>query len=179
VYPEKNDEFAKQLGDYETWDAFETGLRENATAGKKQNAEGEAKAKLVDALVEKFSFPVPESFVQQQIDVRLDRGLRALAQQGMTREQMQQLDFGRLREAQREEAVKEVKASLVLDKIAADTNVEVKEDDVERELMIMSIQTREPLETLRNRLNEDGTIGRMREQMRREATATALYEKLA
>jgi len=179
VYPEKNDEFAKQLGEYETWADFETGLRENATAGKKQQAETEAKGKLVDALVEKFQFPVPESFVNQQIDVRLDRGLRALAQQGMTREQMQTLDFGRLREAQRDEAVKEVKASLILDKIAADMNVEVKEEDIERELMILSLQTREPLETLRSRMNEDGTVGRMREQMRREATATALYEKLA
>ncbi|WP_074655303.1 trigger factor [Terriglobus roseus] len=179
VYPEKNDEFAKQLGEYETWADFEAGLRENATAGKKQQAENEAKGKLVDALVEKFQFPVPESFVNQQIDVRLDRGLRALAQQGMTREQMQTLDFPRLREAQRDEAVKEVKASLILDKIAAEMNVEVKEDDIERELMIMSLQTREPLETLRTRMNNDGTVGRMREQMRREATATALYEKLA
>ena len=179
VYPEKNDEFAKQLGDFETWGDFETKLRENATNGKKANAENEAKGNMVDALVEKFTFPVPESFVQQQIDVRLDRGLRALAQQGMTREQMQQLDFARLREAQRDEAVKEVKASLILDKIAEAMDVQVNEEDVERELMIMSIQTREPLEQLRNRTNQDGTVARMREQMRREATATALYEKLA
>jgi trigger factor len=179
VYPEKNDEFAKQLGDYETWDAFATALRENATNGKKQTVENEAKGKLVDALVEKFQFPVPESFVQQQIDVRLDRGLRALAQQGMTREQMQALDFGRLRDAQRDEAVKEVKASLILDKVAEAMDVQIKEDDVERELMILSIQSREPLEQLRERLNSDGTISRMREQMRREATATALYEKMA
>ncbi len=177
VYPEKNDEFAKQLGDYETWDAFTTALRENATNGKKQSVETEAKSKLVDALVEKFQFPVPESFVQQQIDVRLDRGLRALAQQGMTREQMQQLDFNRLREAQREEAVKEVKASLILDKVAEAMNVEIKGDDIERELMMASIQSREPLETLRERMSKDGSLQRMAEQMRREATATALYEK--
>ena len=179
VYPEKDDEFAKQLGDYETWDAFTTSLRENATNGKKQNAEGEAKGKLVDALVSKFQFPVPESFVQQQVDVRLDRGLRALAQQGMTREQMQTLDFARLREAQRDEAIKEVKASLILDKIAETMDVQVKDEDVERELMILSIQTREPLETLRQRMIQDGGINRMREQMRREATATALYENMA
>ena len=179
LYPERNDEFAKQQGEYETWADFEAGVREKASAGKKQTLESQAKGKLVDALVEKFQFPVPESFVQQQIDVRLDRGLRALAQQGMTREQMQTLDFGRLREAQRDEAVKEVKASLILDKIAAELKVDVKEDDLERELMIMSLQTREPLETLRSRMNGDGTIGRMREQMRRESTATALYEKLA
>ena len=179
VYPETNDEFAKQMGEYETWDAFATTLRENATNGKKQNAESEAKGKLVDALVEKFHFPVPESFVQQQVDVRLDRGLRALAQQGMTREQMQTLDFNRLRDAQRDEATKEVKASLILDKIAETMDVQVKEDDVERELLILSLQSREPLEPLRERLNNDGTISRMREQMRREATATTLYEKMA
>ena len=179
VYPEKNNEFAAQLGDYETWDAFATSLRENATNGKKQNAEGEAKGKLVDALVEKFQFPVPESFVQQQVDVRLDRGLRALSQQGMTREQMQALDFNRLRDAQRDEAIKEVKASLILDKIAETMDVQVKDEDVERELMILSIQSREPLEQLRQRMVEDGGINRMREQMRREATATALYEKMA
>lgn len=179
VYPEKNDEFATQLGDYETWDALVTNLRENATNGKKQNAESEAKGKLVDAMVEKFQFPVPETFVQQQIDVRLDRGLRALAQQGMTREQMQTLDFGRLRDAQRDEAIKEVKASLILDKIAETMDVQVKDEDVDRELMILSMQSREPLEQLRRRMSEDGGISRMREQMRREATATTLYEKMA
>lgn len=179
IYPEKNDDFAKQLGEYETWDAFANTLRENATNGKKQQAENDAKGKLVDTLVEKFQFPVPESFVQQQIDVRLDRGLRALAQQGMTREEMQTLDFARLREAQRDEAVKEVKASLILDKVAEAMNIEVKEDDVQRELMILSIQSREPLEQLRERMNGDGSISRMREQMRREATATTLYEKMA
>ncbi len=178
-YPERDDEFAKQLGDYESWGAFETNLRENATNGKKQAAESEVKGKLVDALVERFHFPVPESFVQQQIDVRLDRGLRALAQQGMTREQMQQLDFARLRDAQRDEAVKEVKASLILDKVAESLNIEVPGEDVERELMILSLQSREPLEQLRERLNADGSINRIREQMRREATATALYEKMA
>ena len=179
VYPEKNDEFARQLGDYETWDAFANTLRENATNGKRQTAENEAKSKLVDAFVEKFHFPVPESFIQQQIDVRLDRGLRALAQQGMTREQMQALDFSRLREAQREEATKEVKASLILDKLAETLDIQVNDDDVQRELVVMSMQSRQPLDQLRDRMAQDGSLTRMREQMRREATATALYEKMA
>ena len=179
TYPERDADFAKQMGDYESWEAFETSLRENAINGKKQNAEAESKGKLVDALVERFQFPVPESFVQQQVDVRLDRGLRALAQQGMTREQMQTLDFGRLRAAQRDEAVKEVKASLLLDRVAEAKDVQVKDDDVERELMIMSLQSREPVDQLRARLSSDGTLQRIREQMRREATATALYEAMA
>ena len=96
----------------------------------------------------------------------------------MTREQMQTLDFARLRDAQRDEAVKEVKASLILDKIAETIDVQIKDEDVERELMILSIQSREPLEQLRERVNADGSVHRIREQMRREATATALYEKM-
>src|SRR5580698_7684664 len=83
-YPERDAEFAKQLGNYESWEDFETKLREHASDRKKSSLENAAKDKLVGELVERFQFPVPESFVQQQIEARLDRGLRALAQQGMS-----------------------------------------------------------------------------------------------
>ena len=177
--PARDADFAKQLGEYDSWEQFTDSLRESVTTRKRQTLESEAKGKLVDALVERFHFAVPESFVQQQIDVRLERGLRALAQQGMPEEQMRRMDFPRLREAQRDEAVKEVKASMVLDKLAEVEDVQVSDEDVERELMILSLQSREPLETLRERLSNDGTLSRIREQMRREKTATRLYEKLA
>ena len=179
VLPERDADFAKQLGEFDSFEAFETDLRDRATKRKQGSAEQEAKTKLVDALIEHFQFAVPESFVQQQIDVRLDRGLRALAQQGMTEDQMRQLDFIRLREAQRDEAVKEVKASLLLDAIATKENVDIKEDDLQRELMMMSIQSRQPYEQVRERMQNDGGMQRMREQMRREATVTMLYEKMA
>ncbi len=178
TFPERNEEFAKQLGDFESWEAFESNLREGAANRKKQGLEQESKGKLVDALVERFQFPVPESFVQQQIDVRLDRGLRALAQQGMTEEQMRRLDFIRLREAQRDEALKEVKASLLLDAIAAKADIRVNEEDLQRELMMAAMQNRQPYEQLRDRMQNDGSLQRMRDQMRREQTATMVYEKM-
>jgi trigger factor len=177
--PEQNDDLAKQLGDYETWDEFTSKLREHAADRKKHALENEAKEKLVEELIAKFEFPVPESFVQQQIDARLDRGLRALAAQGMKAEDMRKLDFSRLRVAQREQAVGEVKASLILDKIAATENVEVSDEDVDRELLILSIQSREPLEQLKQRLTSDGGLNRIREQLRREKTGNVLYDKLA
>ncbi len=74
--------------------------------------EGETKDRLFAALAEKYPFPVPESMVQDQIDARLERGLRALAAQGMDPEQMRKLDFARLRVAQRDGAVAEVKTSI-------------------------------------------------------------------
>jgi trigger factor len=178
-YPERDAEFAKQLGNYESWDDFETKLREHAADRKKNSLENGAKDKLLGELIERFQFPVPESFVQQQIEARLDRGLRALAQQGMTVEDMRKLDFVRLREAQRDQAVNEVKASMILDRVAEAEGVTVNDEDVDRELLMLSIQSREPLEALRERLSKDGGLDRIREQMRREKTGSVLYEKLA
>ena len=178
-YPERDEEFAKQLGNYESWNDFETKLRERAASRKKNALDTQARDKMLDELIAKFQFPVPETFVQQQIDSRLERGLRALAQQGMTADAMRQLDFGRLRAAQRDQAVNEVKASLLLDTIAERENVTVSDEDLERELLMLSIQQREPLETLRKRLKDDGSLNRIREQLRREKTGSVLFEKLA
>ncbi|MBB5066709.1 trigger factor [Granulicella mallensis] len=178
-YPERDEEFAKQLGPYENWGDFETKLREHAGSRKKDALEAQARDKMLDELVEKFTFPLPETFVQQQIDARLERGLRALAQQGMSSDAMRQLDFGRLREAQRDQAVKEVKASMILDRVAERETVEVSDEDLERELLMLSIQSREPYDALRKRLTEDGSLDRIREQMRREKTGAALFEKVA
>jgi len=178
TFPERDAEFAKQLGPYEDWNDFETKLRERLTDRKKDSLESQARDKMLEEIVAKLNFPVPESFVQQQIDARLERGLRALAQQGMSADAMRQLDFGRLREAQREQAVNEVKVSLILDRIAERENIDVDDEEMERELMIASMQSREPLETMRKRMTDDGTIGRIREQIRREKTSMALYDKL-
>ncbi len=178
-FPERNEEFAKELGSYDSWETFETQLRERLAQRKKNALESQARDQMLDQLVARASFPVPETFVQQQVDARLERGLRALAQQGMSSDAMRQLDFGRLREAQRDQAVNEVKVSLILDRIAERENVVVSDEDLERELLLLSIQAREPLEALRKRLLEDGSLGRIREQMRREKTGAALYERLA
>ena len=179
TYPERDEEFAKQLGPYSDWNDFETKLRERVAGRKKEALESQARDKMLDELVAKYQFPVPETFVQQQIDARLERGLRALAQQGMSSDAMRQLDFGRLREAQRDQAVTEVKVSLILDRVAEREHIEITEEDMERELLMLSIQSREPLETLRKRLAEDGSLERIREQMRREKTGSQLFDKLA
>lgn len=179
TYPERDAEFAKQLGNYESWDDFEAKLREHTEERKKQALENAAKDKLLAELIDRYQFPVPESFVQQQVEARLDRGLRALAQQGMSVEDMRKLDFGRLRMAQRDQAINEVKASMILDRVAEAEGVTVSAEDLDRELLMLSIQSREPLEALRDRLTKDGGLERIREQMRREKTGSVLYEKLA
>ena len=179
IEPDLNDDFAKELGQYESLADFTQQLREHLANDKQRRVQSETTNRLLDALVTRFEFPVPESLVQQQIDTRLERGLRALATQGMRTEDMRNLDFDRLRAAQRGSATAEVKGSILLDRIADVENVSVPEEDVENELHAISLQMREPVETLRARLTEDGSLARIRERLRREKMGALLYERLA
>jgi trigger factor len=179
VQQELTDEFAKELGDYQGIDDFKQQMREHMANDKKRRVEAETRDKLLEALIARYQFPVPESLVQSQVDARLDRGLRALASQGMRAEDMRKLDFGRLREAQRDSALSEVKGLTLLDRIADVENVRVSDDELERELQIISLQTREPLDGLRERLTREGNLARIRAQLRREKTGTLLVERLA
>ena len=176
--PELNDDFAKEIGAYDSFADLEARIREHLATRKRRSVEGETKDRLFAALIERYAFPVPESLVQEQIDARLERGLRALAAQGMNTEQMRKLDFQRLRTAQRESAVAEVKASILLDRIAQEENVSVSDEELESELQMAALQSGESVDALRARLTGDGGLARIREQMRREKTASLLYERL-
>jgi trigger factor len=178
IQPELNDDFAKELGDYESYSDFTTKFRENLQSEKNRRTEAETREKLMEALIAKYDFPVPESMVQQQIDARLDRGLRALAAQGMKEDDMKRLDFPRLRAAQRDSATNEVKGLLVLDRIADAEGIEVTDEEVQQELQMLALQLREPVDALRARLTGDGSMVRIREQLRRDKTAGVLYSRL-
>jgi len=176
--PDLDDAFASQMGEFTTIAEFQEKLRERLSNEKRRHLESGAKEKMVEALAARFPFPVPESLVQQQVDARLDRGLRALAAQGMTTEQMRKLDFERLRMAQRESALHEVKGLLILDRVAELEKIALDEEEVEEQLQRLSYQTREPMETLRKRLTEDGGLARIREQMRRDKVVNLLFERM-
>jgi trigger factor len=176
--PELDDDFARELGAYESYADLEERVREHLASRKRRSVEGETKDRLFAALTEKYPFPIPESLVQEQIDARLERGLRALAAQGMDTEQMRKLDFARLRAAQRDSSSAEVRTFILLDRIAQEENITVSDEEMDHELQLAALQSREPVDALKVRLTEDGGLARIREQLRREKTASVLYERL-
>jgi trigger factor len=117
--------------------------------------------------------------VDQQIDLRLERGLRALAAQGMRAEDMKRMDFDRLRAGQREGALREVKASLILEHIADNEKIEVSDEEMDQELEALATQAKQPVEQLRTRLTQDGGLDRIRHRIRNEKTLNRLYRQLA
>jgi trigger factor len=177
--PELNDDFAKELGEFTNLDQVRKQIRENILAEKSQTAEREAKDKIVDQLVKRNDFEVPESLVDRQIDLRLERGLRALAAQGMKMEDMKKMDLSRLRGAQREQAVQDVKSSLLLERIADLEKIEVSEDEMNREIESLAKQSKQTSEAVRARLTQDGGLDRIRMRIRSEKTLDFLYHQSA
>jgi trigger factor len=178
--PELNDEFAKELSaDFNSLDELRNRLRENMKAEKLHEAEHQGKDQIVEELVKRNDFPVPEAMLDQQIDLRLERGLRALAAQGMRTEDMKRMDFARLRAGQRDGALREVKASLILEQIADEEKIEVSDEEFDRELEALATQSKQTLEQVRARLTQDGGLDRIRHRIRNEKTLDSLYRRSA
>ncbi len=177
--PELNDDFAKELGQFADLNELRQRVRENMEAEKKHKAEHEGKDKIVDELLKQNEIAVPESMVEHQIDVRLERGLRALAQQGMRPEDMKKMDFGRLRAGQRDQAEREVRIALMLEKIADKENVEVSDEELNSEIEALALQAKQPVESVRSRLTQDGGLARIRSRIRSEKTLDFLYNRSA
>jgi len=178
--PELNDDFAKELStDFNTVDDLRTRIRENMQAEKEHEAAHQGKDKLVEELLQRNDFPVPDAMVNDQIDLRLERGLRALAAQGMRTEDMKSMDFERLRAGQREAATREVRAALILDQIADQEKVEVPDEELEHELEALATQSKQTLEQVRARLTENGGLDRIRHRIRNEKTLDSLYRRSA
>ncbi len=177
--PELNDDFAKELGDFTSLEQVRHQIRENMDAERRHEGERAAKDKLVSELVKRNDFEVPESLVDRQIDLRLERGLRALAAQGMKMEDLKKMDLPRLRAGQREQAVNDVKSSLLLERIADLEKIEVSDEEVNRELEALAKQSKQTSEAVRARLTEDGGLDRIRIRIRSEKTLDFLYHQSA
>ena len=177
--PQLNDDFAKELGEFSSLEQVRKQIRENMEAEKRHTAEHAAKDKLVAELVKRNDFEVPESLVDRQIDLRLERGLRALAAQGMKMEDLKKMDLPRLRAGQRDQAVNDVKSSLLLERIAELERIEVSDEEVNRELEALAKQSKQTSEAVRARLTEDGGLDRIRMRIRSEKTLDFLYHQSA
>jgi trigger factor len=177
--PELNDEFAKELGQFTSLDEVRQRIREGMEAERKHTAERESKDKLLIELVKRNEFEVPEALVERQIDLRLERGLRALSAQGMKPEDLKKMDFTRMRVGQKEQALQEVKASLLLEKVADEEKIEVGDEEIDREVQALAEQSKQTPEAIRARLTRDGALDRIRNRIRNEKTLDFLYHQSA
>jgi len=175
--PELNDEFAKDAAGstgVSTLEELRKKVREQLDASKDQQQGAQARDKILEALVRKHDFPVPAALVEQQMDVRLDRVIRSLAMQGVDPRAVN-VDWVQLREKQRARATDDVKAELLLDRIATQEKIDVEEEDVEKEIARLAEQSGESATVVRARLTKQGALDRMKSKLRSDKTIEWLY----
>ena len=173
--PELNDEFAKDMGDYVTLEEFRDAIRKSFAAQRQNDAQRMAKNAIVEKLVDANDFPVPEAFVDRQIEIRVDQRLRALEQQGVDPRSFN-LDWSKVKEAQRGDALREVRASLILTKISEREAIAATNEEVDREVDRIARQEREAIASVRKRLLATGTLDRIAAHIQTEKTLSFLFE---
>ena len=173
--PELNDEFARDLGDYQTLDELREAIRKVIYAEREYAAQQDAKGKIVDALVKSHEFPVPQAFVDYQIENNVRRSVREITGRDMDPRSLN-LDWNKLREQQGERATQDVKASLIVEKVADVESIQATNEEVDRELARIAKSEREPVAALRMRFEKDGTLGRIASRIRTDKTLNFLFE---
>jgi trigger factor len=173
--PDLDDEFAQELGDYRTVDELRDAVRKGIFAQRQHDAQQEAKNKIIDKLVDAHDFPVPEVYVDRQIKNRLEQSFQSMAAQGIDPRQLK-LDWEKLKESQREKAVREVKASLLLSKISERESIYAGKDEVDREIERIARQQRKPIAAVHMEFEKDGTLGRIASHIQTEKTLSFLFE---
>jgi trigger factor len=173
--PELNDEFAQDLGDFRTLDEVKDAVRKSILAQRQTEAQREAKDKIIEKLVETNDFPVPEIFVDRQIENRVEQRLRSLQAEGVDPKSFK-LDWDKVKAAQKDAALKEVKASMVLGKVAERESIVATNEEVDRELDRISRQEKQPVAAMRRKLTENGELSRIASHIQTEKTLNYLFE---
>jgi len=167
--PELTDEFAKDVSDAQTMDELRAKIRENLEHQLKHKRDDEIKNKLMSQMIESHEFPVPDALVEHQMDALLERTVRSLASQGVDPRAVN-VDWVSLRGKQRDRSIKDVKAELLLDRVATAENIDVSDEDVEKEIELLAQRSGESATAVRANLTRQGTLDRMKSKLRSEKT---------
>jgi len=170
--PELNDDFAREVGGSEkvsTMAELRAKVREKLEAAREDRVASEARDKILQLLVKEHDFPVPDSLVEHQMDVRLESVVRVMARQGVDPRAVN-VDWVSLRRRQRDRAVDDVKAELLLDRIAEAEKIDVTDADLDKELELAAQSSGESAAVLRARLTKQGALDRIKSKLRSDRT---------
>jgi trigger factor len=173
VVPAADDEFAKDLGEFGSLAELRDKLRRQLTAAEERKIDREVKNGLIEALVQRAGFEVPEALVERHMAARTENAARGLALQGIDPTKVG-VDWEKYRDAQREESVKAAKADILLDEIARREGIEARDADVDAEVARYAERLKKTKDAVRARMEKDGDLAALRARIREEKTLDLL-----
>ena len=167
VLPDLDDEFAKDVGEFDSMAALRDRVRGDLQAEAEETATRQLRSELLKQLSERITFELPTSLVEREIDRRLEEFARQLMQQNVDPRQAG-IDWAQFREAQREPARASVASALALDAVARREHVVVSEQEIDQEIERFATRAGRTPAALRAQFEKEGGIGRLAAGLRRE-----------
>ena len=167
VLPDLDDEFAKDIGPFDSLSALRDHVRHDLEAEAQDNARRQVRSELFRQLSQRIPFELPTSLVDREMDRRVEEFARQLASQNVDPRQAG-IDWGQFREAQREPAWNAVASALALDEIARREQITVMPEDVDKEIERFAARAGRTPAALRAQLEKEGGISRLYAGLRRE-----------
>jgi len=169
MLPALDDEFAKDLGEWESLAALRASIGERLQAAAERRADRETRSALVDVLVDAASFEVPEALVERHMSGRTENAVRTLALQGIDPSHTG-IDWRQFRENQREAATRAARADILLDEIARREGIEALDGEVQGEIVRIAERARRSPDAVRAQMEKDGDTAALRARIREDKT---------
>jgi trigger factor len=173
VVPAADDEFAKDLGEFGSLAELRDKIRGQLRAAEEHKIDREAKNALLEALVQRAGFEVPDALIERHMMARTENAARGLALQGLDPTKVG-VDWEKYRDAQREESIKAAKADILLDEIARREGIEALDGEVDAEIARYAERMKKTKDVVRARMEKDGDLGSLRARIREEKTLDLL-----
>lgn len=173
VVPELDDEFAKDLGSFDSLAALRDRVRHDLEHEAAHEADRAVRGELLAEMAKRVPFAVPDALVEQELDRRVEDFARRLIEQQVDPRKAG-IDWNEFRSAQRDAAVESVKAMVSLDEIARREPVVVSDEDLAQEIARFAERSGRTPEAVRAQIEKDNGLARLRGGLRREKTVDLL-----
>lgn len=156
--PELDDEFAKDVSEFDTLDEYKKDIRNNLNEEAKNKRDADIENLLIAEILKDCKVDIPQPMIEREIDNLLNDMQRRMSYQGIKMEdylRMTNTDINTLREQFKNDAENKVKTQLMFDAIKKAENFEVTDTDIEAELEIIAKSSAKSIEEIKKTFNED------------------------
>jgi trigger factor len=178
IVPALDDEFAKDLGEFDSLEALRSRVRADLEQEGLHEADREVRSELLRQLAARVTFDVPSSLLDREIDRRVEEFVRRLIEQEID-PMRTNINWEEFRERQKEAAADAVRSALVLDEIARREGIAATEAEVEAEVQRYAEGTGRTAAAVRARLEKEGGLARLYSGLRRERAVDFVLSRAA
>ena len=180
VVPELDDDFAREVSDYDTIEEFKDSVRSQIKEQKKQQTDQDFEEKLFDAIADDSEFELPEKLIENELDSMFQRFKINLSQQGMEIEDYFEytgMDEQDWRDQNYDSAVKSVRNNLLLEAVAKKEDIEVSDSEVESKIKEIAEANDQDFEEMKSQMEEYNQLDSIKESIKMEKTMEFLKKE--